>query len=245
MSLSVRVNPSDIQWGRKLGQGTFSIVFEGLYRGERVAIKQVHGANVDDALKEAAILLIFSHKYVLRMVGVIAEGSLFGIVTEFCDGGTLFDYLHDPSKPVPPLLRWKWTYQFACGMQFLHDKNIQHRDLKSHNLLLDASGTLKIADVGLAKVLVIFMIQANHLNVVGTPLWMAPELRNGSPFTHKCDVYSFGVILWEIATRAIPPMPPVAPLVLQPQDDYAALVLACTDPDPARRPTFTQIVERV
>ncbi|KAJ3335350.1 hypothetical protein HDU93_005753, partial [Gonapodya sp. JEL0774] len=241
MSISVRVNPSEIQWGRQLGKGTFSVVYEGLLRGERVAIKKMEGTNVDDGLKEAAILLIFSHKYVLRMVGVLAEGSLFGIVTEFMDGGTLFDYLHDATKPISPMLRWKWTLQFASGMHFLHDKNIQHRDLKSHNLLLDSTGTMKIADVGLAK----FRSDFATIGQVGTPLWMAPELRQGSPFTHKCDVYSFGVILWEIATRAIPPMPPVAPLILNPQDEYAALVLACTDPDPAQRPSFAQILDRV
>jgi len=150
--------------------------------------------------------------------------------------------------------------QTAQGMNYLHKSNpkIVHRDLKSLNLLVDDNYNVKVADFGLSKV----SVTGTTLNSkVGSLNWCAPEiLLKSSPYTDKADVYSFGMVLWELITHKAPfadmhPLQivraidqgelPTIPVSLCPDPDYAQLISDSWKSDPDERPTFAQILQRL
>jgi len=148
----------------------------------------------------------------------------------------------------------------ARGMNYLHNLNppILHRDLKSHNLLVDEKWMVKVCDFGLSTV----MEQFNTtMTACGTPAWTAPEVLRTERYTTKCDVYSFGVVLWEMFSRAdpFPQIPPFQIVFLvgnqgrRPQlpnpnpwpPQWVQLISECWSEDPKNRPSFEQLLSRL
>ena len=179
------------------------------------------------------------------------------MVLEYMDGGTLWETLRKRPENVHFM---SMSVQLARGMKYLHEKGeMIHRDLKSPNILLNSNGQLKIVDFGLT-----LMGHAQHNNKtaeVGTLRWMAPEVMTHQPYSYSADVYSFGIILWELLTKDVPwrtlhidgRLPPLAMFqALQAQKRpiipsgtpkrIRKLVTACWHPDPESRPTFGEIL---
>lgn len=131
----------------------------------------------------------------------------------------------------------------ARGLHYLHHKRVVHLDLKSANILLSRHGSAKIGDIGMARVL-----NRDYLTVLsglGTFAWSAPEVLAGRRCTEKVDIYSFGIVLWEICTGEVPVRGDLRPLAA-PEDCPQAVVdlyLRCTAEDPLERPTAIEIVE--
>jgi serine/threonine protein kinase len=141
------------------------------------------------------------------------------IVMEFMALGSLWDLIHNDLIPeLPMALKVKIMFQAAKGMQFLHSSGIVHRDLKSLNLLLDAKWNVKVSDFGLTRFK--SSLKSKSINgggnggqhqspageLAGSVPWMAPEVleeQNGLDYS-LADVYSFGVIMWEVLTREQP-----------------------------------------
>ncbi|KAI9402962.1 hypothetical protein POPTR_001G351300v4 [Populus trichocarpa] len=177
------------------------------------------------------------------------------VVVEYCPGGALKSYL---IKNRRRKLAFKVVVQLALdlarGLSYLHSKKIVHRDVKTENMLLDKTRTVKLADFGVAR------IEASNPNDMtgetGTLGYMAPEVLNGNPYNRKCDVYSFGICLWEIyccdmpypdlsfseVTSAVvrqnlrPEIPRCCPSSL------ANIMKRCWDANPDRRPEMEVVV---
>jgi serine/threonine protein kinase len=135
--------------------------------------------------------------------GADAPAPLEGlsIVSEYLCGGSLWDFLHSPSVSYSWDTALVMAADIAKGVAHLHGEGIIHRDLKSANLLLDRGGTLKVADFGLARV------KAHTFTMTGqcgTVQWMAPEVLGSQRYAEPADTYSYGIVLWEIATRRCP-----------------------------------------
>lgn len=130
------------------------------------------------------------------------------IVTEFMPRGSVYDVLHD--KQLGPRLsfgaKMDIARQTAQGMNWLHLSKppFLHRDLKTGNLLIDRNWTVKVCDFGLSQVKSANPLSASEEGPVGTPLWMAPEILAGEEYDETSDVYSYGIVLWEIYTRDEP-----------------------------------------
>ncbi|KAL6068396.1 hypothetical protein QOT17_008205 [Balamuthia mandrillaris] len=179
----------------------------------------------------------------------------------------LIDHQNNPSssattpqttsnKAFPFELVLKMALDAALGLGYLHSRDILHRDVKSLNLLVDMHYNVKICDFGLSKIK-----QKGSLakTSCGTPNWMAPELLRGEPYTEKVDVYSFGMICWEMITQQVPfadfntaeirkqvgwnHKRPVIPLDCPKK--FAALIKDCWHKNPKKRPSFQEIVKRL
>ena len=127
---------------------------------------------------------------------------MFCIITEYLAGGSLRKYLHQQEPYSVPLnLVLKLALDIARGMQYLHSQGILHRDLKSENLLLGEDMCVKVADFGISC---LESQCSSAKGFTGTYRWMAPEMIKEKHHTKKVDVYSFGIVLWELLTALTP-----------------------------------------
>ena len=258
----VEVSYSEITLYEKIGAGGFAEVFRGEYRGTNVAVKRLltkpdgdSEKAIQDFKSEVGFMTRLRHPNIVLFMGIVPNPLC--LVTEYCARGNLFDILHNSDVKLSWTLRKQMALDAARGMNFLHTSTpvIIHRDLKSLNLLVDDRWTVKVSDFGLSR------FKGNSSSSLytaqcGTFHWMAPEVIAGHRYTEKADVFSYGVNLWELLTRDTPykdmqPMQ-VGLAVLNrglrphvPEDtpeDYAALMRACWNADPVKRPSFSQII---
>ncbi|XP_072993846.1 serine/threonine-protein kinase STY46-like isoform X1 [Typha latifolia] len=193
------------------------------------------------------------HKNVVQFIGACTKTPSLCIVTEYMSGGSVYDYLHKKKRVfnLPTLLRV--ALDISKGMNFLHQNNIIHRDLKSANLLMDEKEVVKVADFGVARV----KVQSGIMTAeTGTYRWMAPEVIEHRPYDQKADVFSFGVLMWELLTGKIPyehltplqaalgvvqkRLRPTIPKNTHPK--IAELLEKCWQHNPTQRPEFSEII---
>jgi len=215
---SFEVDLAELRIGECIGAGTTAEVFRASWHGTDVAVKKLRGPLPSEFQRELAVLSQFRHPHLVLFMGVSTAGHP-KIVSELCEGGTLFRLLHQ-QKEVP--LSWpqriKVALDTAKGMNFLHRQRLVHRDLKSLNLLLSAKVTdrgvtpwVKVSDFGLSRFLPqcapsgpCALPHGMMTGGVGTALWMAPEVLTGNSYDEKVDVYSFAIVLYEVLCRWIP-----------------------------------------
>lgn len=177
------------------------------------------------------------------------------VVVEYIPGGTLKQFLIRNRRKK---LAFKDVIQLALdlarGLSYLHSKKIVHRDVKTENMLLDFERTVKIADFGVARVEA--QNPRDMTGATGTYGYMAPEVLDGQPYNHKCDVYSYGICLWEIYCCAMPyaelSFSEVSSAVvarnLRPQiprccpNSLANVMKMCWDASPEKRPEMDEVV---
>jgi hypothetical protein len=210
------INSNSIKILKTIGSGGSSDVYLGDYRGTEVAVKKLRLLEakkdyIKEYKREVSSLVLLYHPYLVLLMGAIAEPFNLSIVTEYCKGGNLFELLYkNPHINLSWELKKKILLQIAIGMNYLHtnDPPVLHRDLKSLNILLTdkiekSSDTtdIKISDFGLSRLYQKSCILTGHL---GTCYWMAPEIIVNKRYSTKVDVYSYGIIIWEVCTRKIP-----------------------------------------
>ncbi|PIN11678.1 Serine/threonine protein kinase [Handroanthus impetiginosus] len=196
---------------KQIGIGSFSTVWQARHRvhGTEVAIKEISTARLDARLherlkSEIIFLKRISHPNIIRLHDMIEESGKIYIVLEYCKGGDLSMYLRQRQGKIPEATAKHFMQQLAEGLKVLRDNNLIHRDLKPQNLLLSTNGDnsiLKIADFGLARYL-----QPTGLaeTLCGSPLYMAPEVMQQKKYDAKADLWSVGVILFQLVTGKTP-----------------------------------------
>uniref|UniRef100_A0A7N0ZWQ7 non-specific serine/threonine protein kinase n=1 Tax=Kalanchoe fedtschenkoi TaxID=63787 RepID=A0A7N0ZWQ7_KALFE len=204
----------DIRWEdlnlrEKIGQGSYAVVYRGIWNGSDVAIKVFVGNDqleetLPDYRKEINIMRRLRHPNVLLFMGAVYSKERLAIITEYMPRGSLFKTLHKNSQMMDIKRRLRMALDVAKGMNYLHRLNppIVHRDLKTSNLLVDRNWTVKVGDFGLSRLKNSTFLTAKSGR--GTPQWMAPEVLRNEPSNEKSDVFSFGVILWELVTESVP-----------------------------------------
>ncbi|XP_069786889.1 mitogen-activated protein kinase kinase kinase 21-like isoform X2 [Narcine bancroftii] len=254
-----------------IGVGGFGKVYRGTWRGQPVAVKAARrdpdeevGATAESARREARLFSMLRHRNIIALRGVCLQEPNLCLVMEYAQGGPLNRAL--AGRRIPPRTLVNWAVQIARGMGYLHAEAIVpiiHRDLKSSNILLFekienddiANKTLKITDFGLARE----WHKTTKMSAAGTYAWMAPEVIKSSLFSKGSDVWSYGVLLWELLTGEVPyrgidglavaygvavnkltlPIPSTCP------EPFTKLMEECWDQDPHVRPSFATILEQL
>ncbi|XP_058285653.1 mitogen-activated protein kinase kinase kinase 9 isoform X5 [Hylobates moloch] len=254
-----------------IGIGGFGKVYRAFWIGDEVAVKAARhdpdediSQTIENVRQEAKLFAMLKHPNIIALRGVCLKEPNLCLVMEFARGGPLNRVLS--GKRIPPDILVNWAVQIARGMNYLHDEAIVpiiHRDLKSSNILIlqkvengDLSNKiLKITDFGLARE----WHRTTKMSAAGTYAWMAPEVIRASMFSKGSDVWSYGVLLWELLTGEVPfrgidglavaygvamnklalPIPSTCP------EPFAKLMEDCWNPDPHSRPSFTNILDQL
>lgn len=215
--------------GRKLGHGSYGVVYEGLTKdGQLIAVKQVCLTTGDTDLAqkefeelhhEVDLLKTLSHENVVKLLGTSLDGSMINIFMEHITGGSIASLLLQYGPLQEQTIR-NYTKQILKGIEYLHENNVIHRDIKGSNVMVMTSGRIKLIDFGCAKRLRENSSKMNThssddgrlLNSVrGTPYWMAPEVITCDGHGSKSDIWSVGCTVFEMATSK----PPLSELIPQ------------------------------
>ncbi|XP_046739402.1 raf homolog serine/threonine-protein kinase Raf-like [Diprion similis] len=203
--------PADeILVGPRIGSGSFGTVYKAHWHGP-VAVKTLNVkiptlAQLQAFKNEVAVLRKTRHVNILLFMGCVSKPQL-AIVTQWCEGSSLYKHLHVFESKFELLTLIEIGRQTAQGMDYLHAKNIIHRDLKSNNIFLHDDLTVKIGDFGLATAKTRWSGSQQFHQPTGSILWMAPEvirMQEENPYSYQSDVYAFGVVLFELLTGQLP-----------------------------------------
>ncbi|KAG8447189.1 hypothetical protein GDO86_014596 [Hymenochirus boettgeri] len=192
---------------KKLGGGNFGQVYEGLWKGKmKVAIKTIiqDVTTQDLFVKETTFLKTLRHRNLLSLYAVCSVGNPYYIVTELVPKGDLLNYLRDSKEDELDIDgQLDIAMQVAEGMYYLESKNYVHRDLAARNILMGQNNICKIADFGMAR----FITDSCYVTFSKEiPYrWTAPEAIEYGRYTVKSDVWSFGILLYEIMSRGMIP----------------------------------------
>ena len=257
---NLKLEHDDFTVESQVGVGISAFVYYGHLKSNNmeIAIKQLKfeklkGNKLKAFQREINVLAAANHPCCLKLVGA-TDSYPFSIVTEWLGGGTLYHELHKYHRLDATKLTI-CAIDIARGMSFLHSLKIIHRDLKSLNILLNKDGFAKICDFGYSRL----SSKESYMTInVGTPHWMAPEILGYSiSYDEKVDVYSYGILLWEILTGRLPydglesnqiigqiilnDLRPVMPSNTPPE--FRKLIEMCWVRDPRERPSFEEILK--
>lgn len=249
------ISKESIKFVKKLGAGQFGEVWMAYYNNAtKVAVKTLKPGTmtVEAFLDEANVMKTLSHDRLVRLYAVVTKTEPIYIITEYMANGSLLDFLKSDAGnrlQLPKLI--DFSAQIAEGMAYIEKKNYIHRDLRAANVLVSESLLCKIADFGLARI-----IEDNEYSAregAKFPIkWTAPEAINYGSFTIKSDVWSFGVLLYEIITYGKIPYPGMtkADVMSSIQRGYRMpqpekcppelyeIMMSCWKTKPEDRPTF-------
>ncbi|KAK7362842.1 hypothetical protein VNO77_04966 [Canavalia gladiata] len=260
------VDLSKLLVGVRFAHGANSRLYHGMYKDEHVAVKIITVPDDDETglladrlekqfIREVTLLSRLHHQHVIKFAAACRKPAVYCVITEYLSEGSLRAYLHKLERKAIPLQKLiAFALDIARGMEYIHSQGVIHRDLKPENVLINGDFHLKIADFGIACEEAYCDLFADDR---GTYRWMAPEMIKRKSYGRKVDVYSFGLILWEMLTGTIPyedmtPIQaafavvnkksrPVIPSDCPPA--MRALIEQCWSSNPDKRPEFWQVVK--
>ncbi|KAK9285229.1 hypothetical protein L1049_024417 [Liquidambar formosana] len=253
---------SELTVGTRVGIGFFGEVFRGIWNGTDVAIKvfleqDLTAENMEDFCNEISILSYQTMLFlaVILFLGACTKPPRLSMVTEYMELGSLYYLIHlsGQKKKFSWRRKLKMLRDICRGLLCIHRMKIVHRDIKSANCLVNKHWTVKICDFGLSRVMTDTPIRDS--SSAGTPEWMAPELIRSEPFTEKCDIFSLGVIMWELCTlnrpwEGVPPERVVYAVANEgsrleiPEGPLGRLISDCWA-EPHERPSCEEILSRL
>ncbi|XP_076009243.1 megakaryocyte-associated tyrosine-protein kinase [Genypterus blacodes] len=241
--------------GENIGEGEFGAVHKGDYMGQKVAVKTIKcDVTAQAFLQETTVMTKLQHKNLVRLLGVILHKGLH-IVTQLMTKGNLVNFLRTRGRSVVngvQLLRF--ALDVCEGMEYLESKRLVHRDLAARNILVSEDGVAKISDFGLTK-----MDRKTSDNVKVPVKWTAPEALKKEKFSTRSDVWSYGVLLWEIFSFGRQPYPKMSLKDVKEQVDEGyrmeapddcppavyLLMRSCWKQEPRRRPSFHRLRDKL
>lgn len=257
------IDPRKIKYKDKLAKGNFGEVWLGSWLGSPVAIKTVIGTMAQDSefierfVLEIKLMSNLHHPNIVMFLGaVVTPVEKMCLLLEFCVHGNLHEFMKADHEDLTITMHTvlKFATDIARGIHYIHQKkNIIQRDLKSRNVLIDEHLNAKVADFGLSRL----KEDDQGMTACGTPAWTAPEIVKMENYDEKVDVYSFGIVMWELIMREEPydgqggvqiayaaaeqGLRPTIPMFCP--DNYSELMQRCWAEKPDDRPDFGEILE--
>ena len=205
------MNLKGFQEQKVLGQGTYGCVYKAkrLSDGKSYAVKVVNLSKlnhreIEDSVNEIRLMASFTSPFIIQFYEAFCDNKRLCIVTEYSRLGDLAHLIERRKKKRRPFQEediWRFLIQLLSGLKELHSCGVVHRDLKSANILLSAPDWIKIADLGVSTVLHTRQLARTQ---IGTPLYLAPEVWKRRPYDQHCDMWSLGVLLYEMMTFTFP-----------------------------------------
>lgn len=235
-----------------IGQGTFGIVYRGTVKDRKniVAIKDIKvkdNATFDEWKKEVEFMSFNTHKYIVEIYGYYCSPEMLTIVMEYLEGGMLFDLLHDNpgvSTKLTYLDRLRMARHITIAVAFLHSHKVIHRDVKTMNVLVGKNWICKLSDFGSAKISI-----DQNMNTAGkgTPFWMAPEVMFNQPYSLPADIYSLGIVFYELFEKKLPQYDHDRRTILLESYNFmsSGIILPMLNLEPTNRPSSMNIAERL
>lgn len=209
------INRTEIVMHQQLGNGQWGIVSEAVWRKHniRVAVKTLKEEMMhleEEFLEEAELMKSMRHPNLVQLLGVCTREAPIYIITEFMTKGNLLDYLRNcDHDQINGFVLMYMATQICSAMSYLEARNYIHRDLAARNCLVSDNHLVKVADFGLTRQVKPNEIYTAHVGAKFPIKWTAPEGLAYNKFSSKSDVWSYGVLLWEIATYGMTPYPGV------------------------------------
>ncbi|XP_063300923.1 serine/threonine-protein kinase Nek3 [Pelobates fuscus] len=192
-----------------IGEGSFgrALLVCRQNSNQKYVMKEIRLPKPLDAIKdsrqEAVLLARMKHPNIVAFLESFEVNEHLYIVMEYCDGGDLMETIkHQRGKLLPEQRVLEWFVQMCLAVQYIHEKRVLHRDIKSKNIFLTQKGQIKLGDFGSARLLTSPLAYA--CSYVGTPYYVPPEIWENMPYNNKSDVWSLGCVLYEICTLKHP-----------------------------------------
>ncbi|KAE9547356.1 hypothetical protein FO519_009431, partial [Halicephalobus sp. NKZ332] len=262
---SLKISRDQLQKIEKLGNGNFGEVWKGRWRGlADVAIKKIKLGNMNSEsfLREFHVMKECDHPNLMKLYAVCIKRKSFWIIMEYLENGSLLNYLQKERNQISERAIINMSSQVVNAMKYLEKKNIVHRDLAARNVLISENinkvPIVKVADFGLVKKLVEDRMHKIQTETIPPIKWTALEAIKNEKFTTKSDVWSFGVLLWEMFSQGQEPYLELTNLEILAQLEkgyrmskpdkcpgslYYGIILDCWDEDPEKRPVFKYLLQ--
>nr|XP_040218850.2 DNA N6-methyl adenine demethylase [Anopheles coluzzii]XP_049461987.1 DNA N6-methyl adenine demethylase [Anopheles coluzzii] len=251
------IKMEDLQLKENIGKGEFGDVMLGIMKGEKVAVKVLKDAGraSNKFLAEAGVMTTLEHENLVKFIGLVFHDKYIYLVTEYMSKGSLVDYLRSRGRQhISRKDQINFAYDTCCGMEYLETKKVIHRDLAARNVLISEDCVAKVSDFGLARD-ERYTGDSSKLPIK----WTAPEALKEGKFSNKTDMWSFGILLWEIYSFGRVPYPriPLADVVKHVGSGYKMeapegcppeiyeMMRQAWDLVPEKRPTFAELKRRL
>ncbi|XP_018802584.1 PREDICTED: tyrosine-protein kinase Fer isoform X4 [Bactrocera latifrons] len=199
----------DVVLLEKIGRGNFGDVYKAKLKSTKqdVAVKTCRMTLPDEQkrkfLQEGRILKQYDHPNIVKLIGICVQKQPIMIVMELVPGGSLLNYLRKNSNSLTTRQQMGMCRDAAAGMRYLESKNCIHRDLAARNCLVDFENSVKISDFGMSREEEEYIVSDGMKQI---PVkWTAPEALNFGKYTSLCDVWSYGILMWEIFSKGDTP----------------------------------------
>ncbi|XP_070253140.1 tyrosine-protein kinase TXK isoform X1 [Myotis yumanensis] len=253
------IDPSELAFVKEIGSGQFGVVHLGEWRAHlQVAIKAINEGSMseEDFIEEAKVMTKLSHSRLVQLYGVCIQQKPLYIVTEFMENGCLLDYLRERKGKLRKEMLLSMCQDICEGMEYLERNCFIHRDLAARNCLVSSTSIVKISDFGMTR----YVLDDEYISSSGAKFpvkWSPPEVFHFNKYSSKSDVWSFGVLMWEVFTEGRMPFENKSNLQvveaiskgfrlyrprLAPMSIYEVMY-HCWHEKPKGRPTFAELLQ--
>ncbi|XP_044801824.1 tyrosine-protein kinase TXK isoform X1 [Bubalus kerabau] len=253
------IDPSELAFVKQIGSGQFGVVYLGQWRAHvQVAIKAINEGfmSEEDFIEEAKVMMKLSHSKLVQLYGVCIQQKPLYIVTEFMEHGCLLNYLRERKGKLSKEILLSVCQDICEGMEYLERNCFIHRDLAARNCLVSSTCIVKISDFGMTR----YVLDDEYVSSSGAKFpvkWSPPEVFHFNRYSSKSDVWSFGVLMWEVFSEGKMPFENKSNLqvveaiskgfrlyrpYLAPMSIYEVMY-SCWHEKPKGRPTFAELLQ--